>query len=106
MPRLAMAVWLMPWLILGCAHARSTAAAQPCRPDKILNTSAPLISLRSGQAFQAYPGSQGVMSNWAPLDKVSVCQIGGIAVSITNLTDKNASIRAVRVFPTNVGGLI
>lgn len=85
------------------------AASQPCRMDRILNASGRLITLGSGLAYQAYPGSAPTMSDWLPQDRVRVCRIGGTSVKITDLSKKhrkNETVRALRIFPGNTGGLI
>ncbi len=95
------------WLLLGAACAQAQpAVTAPCQDDKISNAAGLVIQLASGQDFQAYPGAQGVISGWLPLDRVSVCGIGGIAVKITNLSKKYQSVKALRIFPTNSGGVI
>lgn len=35
---------------------------------------------------------------WRPLDRLTICPIGGGAVTITNLTEKGEQVRAFRVF--------
>jgi len=101
-------IFLAAWLMLGISSASAENAKNlvPCWQDKILNSSGMVIDLRSGQNFQAYPGSGATISGWQPLDKVTVCGIGGIAVSITNSSRKYQSVKALRVFPGNGGGQI
>ncbi len=95
------------WLLLGITAAQAQSGEDtPCRPDKIINASGLLIALNSGLDYQAYPGAEGTISGWLPLDKVTVCGIGGISVKITNSTEKNESVKAVRLFPGNSGGLL
>jgi len=101
-------ILLAAWLVLGLSNAQAQpkSAFVPCRTDKILNASGPFISLRSGQAYNAYPGSQSTMSTWEPLDRVTVCGIGGTAVQITNLSQRNEKVKALRIYPQNAGSLI
>jgi hypothetical protein len=92
------------WLALGVAGAQAQAAAAPhCRDDMVSDTNGVLISLGSGLAYEAYPGSQSILSTWMPLDKVTVCRIGGNAVHITNKSKRNQSVNALRIFPQNAG---
>ena len=53
------------------------------------------VNPASGQVFQAYPGNGPALSGWLPLDKVSVCKIGGTGVQITNLSKNGASVNAL-----------
>ncbi len=94
MAKILIAVWLL--FGLASAQAQTNPVTPPCRADKIDNASGRMIRLKSGQIFQGYPGSQRTTSTWTPLDKVSVCQIGGTAVTITNLSNRNQSIKALR----------
>jgi hypothetical protein len=75
--------------------SQSTGMSSPCRADKVLNTNGVYIKLASGQVFQAYPGNGPALSGWLPLDKVSVCKIGGTGVQITNLSKNGASVNAL-----------
>ncbi len=100
-------IFLAAWLAIGLANAQAQpSGSPPCRGDKILNAAGLLITLRSGQAYNAYPGSQALMSMWEPLDKVTVCGIGGSAVQITDLSHKNETVKAFRAYPQNTGSLI
>ena len=99
-------LFIAAWLMLGIAGAQAQTTTIPCRPDKISNSSGLIIALSSGQNFRAYPGSQGTLSGWLPLDKVTVCGIGGSAVSITNSSRKYQSVKAVRIFRSNSAGSI
>jgi hypothetical protein len=74
---------------------QSTGMSSPCRPDKVLNTNGAYIKLASGQVFQAYPGSGPALSAWLPLDKVTVCKIGGTGVQITDLDKNGMSVKAL-----------
>lgn len=103
MQRISIAAWLALGLVCGCTAGHPGGA---CRADKILNTGGLYISLASGQAYQAYPGAQAIMSTWLPQEKVTVCPIGGISVQITNLGQKGESVKAIRIYPQNTGGLI
>jgi hypothetical protein len=97
--------------VYGCLFALAVAAAPfaagaqtanlPCNPDKILNTDTggAWIRMGSGQYFKVYPGDNRLVLNWLPLDKVEVCAIGGNAVKITNLSEKNQEIKALRQNP-------
>ncbi len=94
------------WLFLGIAGAQAqsqTAASQPCWRDKISNANGIQISLQSGLAYQAYPGSQPVLSRWFPLDSVEVCRLGGSSVRITDLSKRRQSLKALRIYPSNSG---
>jgi hypothetical protein len=87
---------------LAVAVAPLTAEAQtsnmPCNPDKILNTDSggSWIRMGSGQVFNVFPGDNRIVLTWLPLDKVEVCAIGGNGVKITNLSEKNQVIKALR----------
>lgn len=87
---------------LAVAAAPVAAQAQtsnlPCHADKILNTDTggAWIRMGSGQFFRVYPGGGRLVSSWLPLDKVTVCAIGGNAVTITNLSKKNQMVKALR----------
>ncbi len=74
---------------------QTTGMSAPCRSDKVLNTNGVYIKLASGQIFQAYPGNGPALSAWLPLDKVTVCRIGGTGVRITNLSKQNSSVQAL-----------
>lgn len=84
----------LPILISVQAFAQST-----CRDDKILNTNGRMIRLSSGWVLQGYPGSNATMSSWLPLDKVVVCPLGGSAYSITDSSQRNSTIKALRQMP-------
>jgi hypothetical protein len=78
--------------------ARAQTSNLPCNPDKILNTDTggAWIRMASGQYFKVYPGGNRLVVSWLPLDKVTVCALGGSAVSITNLSEKNQMVKALR----------
>jgi hypothetical protein len=81
--------------------AGAQTANMPCNSDKILNTDSggAWVRLASGQYYNVYPGDNRLVLNWLPLDKVEVCAIGGNAVKITNLSEKNQVIKALRQTP-------
>jgi hypothetical protein len=86
--------------------AAGAAAAQgtrnlPCNQDYIgvADSSGNVIRLRSGQLFEVFPGQNRKVIFWQPLDKVTVCAIGGAASRITNLDPrKGGSVEAIRQF--------
>jgi len=99
-------VFCAVWLALGVAGAQAQASGKAhCRGDMVSDTSGLLISLNSGLAYEAYPGSEAKLDDWLPLDKVTVCRIGGDAVHITNASKRNQSIDALRIYPQNGGEL-
>jgi hypothetical protein len=84
--------------LLGCVIIAGPALADgPCNADRISNTNGAAIRLQSGQLYQAFPGSSPKLANWLPLDKVTVCQLSGAAVQITNIDERNQVIKAMRV---------
>jgi hypothetical protein len=95
-------------VLLSCQAACTlgkTAAQMPCHADMVQDTSSgPLLSLSSGQTYQIYPTDIRSTLFWLPLDKLTVCPIGGSGVQITNLTAKTKPIRALQIF--NLGNYI
>lgn len=79
-------------LLILCGHAQ----AQTCWNDKVRNSAGDVLALSSGQVFRVYPGASRITSMWLPLDKLTVCPIGGTAVEITNISQKNQQIKALR----------
>ena len=73
-------------------------ALPPCYNDKVSNTNGLLITLKSGQTFRGYPGTGRLTSVWLPLDKVTVCYLGGSAVEITNKSKNNQTVKALRIY--------
>jgi hypothetical protein len=73
-------------------------AVPPCYSDKIINTDGVRIRLGSGQTFKGYPGTGQITSTWLPLDKVTVCYLGGAAVEITNTSQKDQTVKALRIY--------
>jgi hypothetical protein len=57
-----------------------------------------ILPLGSGQTYQVYPTDNTISMTWLPTDRLIVCPLGGAAVTITNTTEKNEKIRAVRIF--------
>jgi hypothetical protein len=98
MSRILAIVGLVSALACGHAFAQANANSPVCYNDKMLNTNGLFIRTGSGLVFQAYPGSGAKLSSWLPLDKISVCRIGGSAVEITNLSRKNQQVKALRKF--------
>ncbi len=85
-------------LACGQALAQKNANSPVCYNDKMLNTNGLFIRTGSGAIFRSYPGSSGRLGSWLPLDKISICRIGGNAVEITNLSRKNQQVKALRQF--------
>ncbi len=85
-------------LACGQTLAQNNANSPVCYNDKMLNTNGLFIRTGSGAIFRSYPGSSGRLGSWLPLDKISVCRIGGNAVEITNLSRKNQQVKALRQF--------
>jgi len=79
------------------AHSQTSPAVSHCHADKISNTRGLGIRLGSGLIYRAFPGTGGRMSAWLPLDRVTVCRIGGGAVQITNLSKRGQTVKALRV---------
>ena len=88
---------LLAAVLLSVASAQAF-AAPPCYSDKIINTNGMRIRLGSGQVFNGYPGTGRLTSVWLPLDKVTVCYLGGSAVAITNISRKNQTVKALRIY--------
>lgn len=98
MTRILFAVWFL--LGISAAQAQSqTSAPQHCWNDKLSNTNGIRIRLQSGLTYQAYPGSQSVLSRWLPLDRLEVCRLGGSAVQMTDLNNQRGSVKALRIYP-------
>jgi hypothetical protein len=88
---------LLAAVLLSIASAQAI-ALPPCYSDKVINTNGLRIRLGSGQIFNGYPGTGHLTSMWLPLDKVTVCYLGGGAVKITNTSRKNQTIKALRIY--------
>ncbi len=82
------------------ASLAGQAGAQTCHSDAVqnLDSSGNRIVLSSGQRFQVFPGQNTRAIMWQPQDKLTVCQLGGAAVIITNISPgrKNTSVKALR----------
>ncbi len=98
MTRILVIVGLFSALACGHAFAQDNANPPVCYNDKMLNTNGLFIRTGSGLIYKAYPGSSGTLGSWLPLDKISICRIGGGAVEITNLSRKNQQVKALRQF--------
>jgi hypothetical protein len=85
----------------GCSLG-TTAASTPCHSDRVQTSPGVILPLSSGQLYQVYPTDNRVSMMWLPQDKLRVCPIGGSAAEITNLSDKNQKIRAVRIYNLNL----
>ena len=85
----------------GCSLGK-TAAATPCHSDRVQTSPGVILPLSSGQTYQVYPTDNHISMMWLPQDKLLVCPIGGSAAEITNLSEKNEKIRAVRIFNLNL----
>jgi len=57
------------------------------------------LSIDAGWFFQVFPGQDPAVKFWEPLDKLTVCRIGGAAYTITDLGRRGAHVEAVRQFP-------
>jgi hypothetical protein len=73
------------------------AADVPCHNDMVQTSPGVILPLASGQTYQVFPADNRVSMMWRPLDRLLVCPIGGGAVTMTNLSDKNAKVRAVLI---------
>jgi hypothetical protein len=95
-------------LLLLCGQSActlgQTAARTPCHADMVQTSSGPLLALSSGQTYQIFPTDIRSTAFWLPLDKLTVCPIGGSGVEITNLTAKTKPIRALQIF--NLGNYV
>ncbi len=85
----------------GCSLGK-TAATAPCHSDRVQTSPGVILPLSSGLTYQVYPTDNHISMLWLPLDRLTVCPIGGAAVEITNLSRKNERIRAVRIYNFNV----
>jgi hypothetical protein len=104
MKRLAgFGVLLLLWGQSACTLGR-TAAESPCHADMVQTSSGPMLALSSGQTYQIFPTDIRSTAFWLPLDKLTVCPIGGSGVEITNLTAKTKPIRALQIF--NLGNYV
>jgi hypothetical protein len=74
------------------------AAEVPCHNDAVQTSPGVILPLASGQTYQVYPTDNTISMMWLPLDKLTVCPLGGAAVEITNLSRKAEKVRAVRIF--------
>ena len=105
MKRLAgAALGLLLCLETGCSLGKS-AADTSCHSDMVQTSPGVILPLSSGQLYQVYPTDNTVSMLWLPLDKLTVCPVGGSAVEITNHTAKDEKIKAVRIFnlPWTIG---
>ena len=91
---------LLAALLLSVASEQAF-ALPPCYSDKVIDTNGLLITLGSGQTFHNYPGTGRLTSVWLPLDKVTVCYLGGGAVEITNISRSNQTVKALRIYNFN-----
>jgi hypothetical protein len=104
MNRLAKCLLLVLLICQTACTLGQTAAQTPCHADMVQTSSGPLLGLSSGQTYQIFPTDIRSTAFWLPLDKLTVCPIGGSGVRITNLTAKTQPIRALRIF--NLGNYI
>jgi hypothetical protein len=84
-------IMLLPMLLATQAFAQSK-----CRDDKLINTNGVQMRLASGWVMQAYPGTTATISVWEPLDNLTVCPLGGAAYSITDKSQDNKTVKALR----------
>lgn len=96
MSRIFVIVGLVAALACGHAFAQNNASSPVCYNDKVRTTNGSVITTASGQIFKPYTGSSARLSFWQPLDKISICRIGGSAVEITNLSRKIQQVKALR----------
>lgn len=88
-------------LLLGFQTACSLgqkAADVPCYSDTVQTSPGIFLALSSGQTYQVFPTDNRISMAWLPMDRLTVCQIGGAAVEITNTTEKDEKVRALRIF--------
>lgn len=97
MKRLAIIMLILPLGLAACSTGR-TAAATPCHADTVQTSPGLVMDLGSGQTYRVYPTDNHISMNWLPLDRLIVCPIGGAAVELTNISQKNQKVRAVRIF--------
>jgi hypothetical protein len=98
MKRLAvMPLILLLGLTSACSVGR-TAANTQCYADTVQTSPGLVMDLGSGQTYHVYPTDNHISMNWLPLDRLTVCPIGGSAVELTNISQKNQKVRAVRIF--------
>jgi len=94
--------WITASLILllgfetACSMGR-TAAVTPCHGDTVQTSPGLILPLSSGQTFQVYPTDNHISMMWLPMDKLTLCPIGGTGYEITNLSQKDEKVRAVRI---------
>jgi hypothetical protein len=102
MNRFAGSVLLLLLSLEGGCSLGTTAPATPCHSDRVQTSPGVILPLSSGQLYQVYPTDNHISMMWLPQDKLSVCPIGGSAVEMTNLSEKDETIRAVRIFNLNL----
>jgi hypothetical protein len=73
------------------------AADVPCHSDMVQTSPGVILPLSSGQTYQVFSTDNHLSMMWRPLDRLVVCPIGGGGVTMTNLSDKNAKVRAVLI---------
>ena len=73
------------------------AADVPCHNDMVETSPGVILPLSSGQTYQVFPTDNHVSMMWQPLDKLSICPMGGTGVTITDLSDKNEKVRALYI---------
>jgi hypothetical protein len=88
-------------LLLGFEAACSLGrpeAGNACHADEVRTSPGVFLPLASGQLYQVYPSDNTISMLWRPLDRLVVCPTSGAAVTITNMTEKGETVRAVRIF--------
>ncbi len=70
----------------------------PCHGDTVQESPGVVLALSSGQTYQVFPADNRISMMWLPLDRLSVCPIGGAGVEITNVSERGEQVRALRVF--------
>jgi hypothetical protein len=74
------------------------AASSACHADKVRTSPGVFLPVASGLLYQVYPSDNTISMLWRPLDKLIICPTGGASVTITNVTEKDETVRAVRIF--------
>jgi len=81
-------------LFPGAARAQTP----PCFNSTVSEASGMLLTVGTGWIFQVFPGDGMRTGTWLPLDRLSICPLGGAAYRITNTSRRGVAIKALRQF--------
>jgi hypothetical protein len=64
----------------------NAATAATCRDDAVQEATSPYLIAKSGWTFKLFPGNDlRISGTWLPMDRLTICRLGGSAYEITNL---------------------